>query len=163
MVPACVWAKIAAELRDDDTEWLSVHSSCVRVTVAAADWEKADGTGGQASVALGRSRVGFGSKLHAVVTPLGHPVALKLTGSETADSPQLPGLIAGQRADVVLTDKGYDSDANRQAIRMQGAETCIPPWKNTFFSGQTLAPQARHLLLLFDDVLKVVAGWFHNM
>ena len=35
-----VWAKIAAELRDDDTEWLSVDSSCVRATVAAAGAKK---------------------------------------------------------------------------------------------------------------------------
>lgn len=79
---------------------------------------------------MGRSRGGFGTKIHAVVNPLGHPVVLKLTGSEAADSPQLPGLIAGQETDAVLADKGYDSDANREAIRTQGAEPCIPPRKN---------------------------------
>ena len=31
-----VWAKIAAVLRDGDTEWVSVDSSCVRATGAAA-------------------------------------------------------------------------------------------------------------------------------
>lgn len=30
----------------------------------------------------------------------------------------------------VLADKGYDSDANRAAIRKRGAEPCIPPRKN---------------------------------
>jgi transposase len=35
-----VWARIAAELRDDDTEWLSVDSSCVRANVAAAGAKK---------------------------------------------------------------------------------------------------------------------------
>ena len=35
-----VWADIAAELRDDDTEWLSVDSSCVRASVAAAGAKK---------------------------------------------------------------------------------------------------------------------------
>jgi putative transposase len=79
---------------------------------------------------LGRSRGGFGTKIHAAVTPLGHPVALKLTGAEAADSPHLPDLIAGVEADAVLADKGYDSDANRAAIRRRGAEPCIPPRKN---------------------------------
>ena len=79
---------------------------------------------------MGRSRGGFGTKIHGVVNPLGHPVVLKLTGSEAADSPQLPGLIAGIGTDAVLADKGYDSDANRAAIRRQGAEPCIPPRKN---------------------------------
>ena len=35
-----VWARIAAELRDDDTEWLSVDSTCVRASVAAAGAKK---------------------------------------------------------------------------------------------------------------------------
>lgn len=37
---AGVWQKIAAALRDDDTEWLSVDSSCVRATGAAAGAKK---------------------------------------------------------------------------------------------------------------------------
>jgi transposase len=35
-----VWARIAAALRDDDTEWLSVDSTCVRANVAAAGAKK---------------------------------------------------------------------------------------------------------------------------
>ena len=64
------------------------------------------------------------------MNPLGHPVALELTGSQASDSPRLPGLIAGVAAEAVLADKGYDSDANRAAIRAAGAEPCIPPRKN---------------------------------
>src|SRR5262245_1632991 len=92
--------------------------------------KKAGGTGGQSAEALGRSRGGFGSKIHAAVSPLGHPVALQLTGSEASDSPRLPGLIAGIATAAVLADKGYDSDANRAAIRRQGARPCIPPRRN---------------------------------
>ena len=64
------------------------------------------------------------------MNPLGHPVVLTVTGAEAADSPRLPGLIAGLEADAVLADKGYDSDANRAAIRAAGAEPCIPPRRN---------------------------------
>jgi transposase len=35
-----VWTRIAAALRDDDTEWLSVDSSCVRGSLAAAGAKK---------------------------------------------------------------------------------------------------------------------------
>lgn len=35
-----VWQKVAAELRDGDTEWLCVDSSCVRATGAAAGAKK---------------------------------------------------------------------------------------------------------------------------
>lgn len=79
---------------------------------------------------MGRSRGGFGSKIHGVLNPLGQPVMLKLTGAEAADSPHLPDLIVGLETDTVIADKGYDSDANREAIRDQGAEPCIPPRKN---------------------------------
>jgi transposase len=90
---------------------------------------------------LGRSRGGFGAKIHGVVTPLGHPAVLKLTGAEAADSPHLPGLIAGVATTAVLADKGYDSDANREAIRARGAEPCIPPRKNR----AAAIPHDRHL------------------
>lgn len=64
------------------------------------------------------------------MNPLGHPVALKWTGAEASDSPRLPGPIAGSGARAALADKGYDSDANRAAIRRQGAQPCIPPRRN---------------------------------
>lgn len=78
------------ELRDDDTEWLSVDSSCVRASIAAAGAKKSDGTGGQTSEALSRSRGGFGTKIRVAVTPMGHLVTLELTGSEASDSPTAP-------------------------------------------------------------------------
>ncbi len=64
------------------------------------------------------------------MTPLGHPVALELTGAEASDGPRLPALIAGVGTDAVLADKGYDSATNREAIRAQGAEPCVPPRRN---------------------------------
>ena len=79
---------------------------------------------------MGRSRGGFGTKVHGVVSPLGHPVVLKATGAEAADSPHPPGLIAGIETGAVVADKGYDSDANRRAVRARGAVPCIPPRRN---------------------------------
>lgn len=64
------------------------------------------------------------------MSPLGHPVAMRLTGANAADSPHLPALIAGVQTTAVLADKGYDAESNRQAIRRAGAEPCIPPRKN---------------------------------
>ena len=64
------------------------------------------------------------------MTPLGHPVAPELTGAQASDSPRLPGLIAGTQAGAVLADEGYDSAANRDAIRAQGADPRIPPRRN---------------------------------
>ena len=64
------------------------------------------------------------------MNPLGHPVAIHLTGANAADRPHLPALIAGVETTAVLADKGYDAESNRQAIRSRGAEPCIPPRRN---------------------------------
>ena len=72
----------------------------------------------------------FATKILAVVNPLGHPVVIGLTAAQCADSPHLPGPIAGVETGAVLADKGYDSESNRAAIRGQGAEPCIPGKKN---------------------------------
>ena len=53
-----------------------------------------------------------------------------LTAAQCADSPHLPGLIAGVKTEALLAEKGYDSKSNRQAIRDQGAKPCIPGKKN---------------------------------
>ena len=79
---------------------------------------------------MGRGCGGFGTKIHAAVSPLGHPVAMHLSGAHAADSPHLPALIAGVETAAVLADKGYDADANRAAIAAAGAEPCIPPRRN---------------------------------
>lgn len=115
-----MWERIAAALRDDDPAWLLVDSSCVRAPPLCAAGAKKNGTGGQTAQALGRGCGGCGSKIHAAVSPLGHPVALPVTGANAADSPPLPALIADVETAAVLADNGYDSDANRAAIRRRG-------------------------------------------
>lgn len=89
-----------------------------------------DGSGGQDEQALGRSRGGFGTKIHAAVTPLGHAAELELTGAEASDCKHLCGLIEGHEPDAVLADKGYDSGENREAIEAMGADPCVPGRKN---------------------------------
>jgi putative transposase len=79
---------------------------------------------------LGRSRGGFGTKLHVAVDGLGNPVEFLLTGGQEADITQAEGLIKGHDAGAVIADKGYDSDKLVQKIEKQGAETVIPPKKN---------------------------------
>lgn len=36
----------------------------------------------------------------------------------------------GRNPDAVLADRGYDSNANLEAVRKEGAEPVIPPKKN---------------------------------
>ena len=82
---------------------------------------------------MGRSRGGFGTKLHIGVDGLGNPVKFILTGGQEADINQGEALIAGQDAEAVIADKGYDGNDFVAAIAASGAEAVIPPKENRIF------------------------------
>ncbi len=79
---------------------------------------------------MGRSRGGFGTKLHIAVDGLGNPVEFLLTGGQEADINQGEALIDGHEAKAVIADKGYDGNVFVAAIEASGAEAVIPPKKN---------------------------------
>lgn len=79
---------------------------------------------------MGRSRGGFGTKIHASVSGLGLPLRVILTAGQEADVTQADSLIEGVAAEVVIADKGYDSTAVVEQIEKQGAEAVIPSRKN---------------------------------
>jgi transposase len=76
---------------------------------------------------LGRSRGGFGTKVHASVGPLGHPVELKLTAAQAADVKQAEDLLADHTPAAVIADAAYDSDAFAAAVEGRGATVVIKP------------------------------------
>ena len=80
---------------------------------------------------MGRSRGGFGTKIHASVSGLGLPVKVILTAGQEADVSQAETLIDGVPAEVVIADKGYDSQAVVERIQRRGAEAVIPSRKNS--------------------------------
>jgi transposase len=79
---------------------------------------------------LGRSRGGFGTKVHAAVSGLGLPVKLVLTPGQAADVTQAEALIEGAPFEVVIADRGYDSQAVVDAVEAKGGEAVIPTQKN---------------------------------
>ncbi len=92
--------------------------------------KKWDGSGGQSEQALGRSRGGFGTKVHAAVIGLGLPARVLLTPGQAADASRAEALIDGLPAAVVIADKGYDSRAVVAAVESRGAEAVIPSLGN---------------------------------
>ena len=60
----------------------------------------------------------------------GQPIRLILTGGQAADSPQGIPLLSGIKANYVIADKGYDSDAILDFVEAQGAIAVIPPRSN---------------------------------
>jgi transposase, IS4 family len=73
---------------------------------------------GQQFQALGRSRGGFSTKIHLKTDLDGHPLDFHLTPGEASDSTEFEtSLDIGPdiRPRIAMTDKGYDSHANRAA------------------------------------------------
>lgn len=87
-------------------------------------------SGGQENQALGRSRGGFSTKIHASVDALGNPLRFVLTGGQRHDITQAEGLIADFDFERVIADRSYDAEEFLALIAEKEAEAVIPPRKN---------------------------------
>jgi transposase len=86
---------------------------------------------GARAQAIGRSRGGQTTKLHALTDVIGRPYALILTPGHVADVKAAPELLARLgRARYLLADKGYDADALRRSLRQTGIVPVIPGRRN---------------------------------
>ena len=86
--------------------------------------------GGQYSQAIGRSRGGLTTKIHAVVDGLGNPVQIKLTGGNVHDMVPSYELMAGIEVDQFLADRAYDTDKLIEIAESKGSKVIIPSRKN---------------------------------
>jgi transposase len=84
----------------------------------------------QQEQAMGKSRGGLSTKIHAAVDAQGNPLRLLLTAGQTSEYAQAVALIAGFEANYVLADKGYDSDAFVATITESQAIPVIPSKMN---------------------------------
>src|SRR4051794_29025990 len=62
------------------------------------------------SQALGRSKGGWSTKMHATVDALGHPTGFLLTPGPACDWEGADALRPALEAPTVMADKGYDAD-----------------------------------------------------
>lgn len=77
--------------------------------------------------AIGRSRGGPTTKLHALVDGLGRLVAFVITPGQHGDAPVAADLIQAAPASVTLAaDRAYDSDALRRLLLARGTVPVIP-------------------------------------
>ena len=87
---------------------------------------------------MGRSRGGFGTKVHLLVDAGGLPLSITLTGGQAGDNPQLVALLDGVRVprrgpgrprvrpDHLLADKAYSHPSTRRMLRRRGLSHTIP-------------------------------------
>jgi transposase len=80
---------------------------------------------------MGRSRGGLTTKIHAVVDAEGLPIALRLTAGQAHDGRSAEDMLASvEEGDILLADRGYDSDALRQEMAARGAWANVKPMPN---------------------------------
>lgn len=85
------------------------------------------GKGRAKDQAIGLSRGGQTTKVHAPTDTIGRPFALILTAGNVSDIAVAPALLArASKARHVLGDKGYDADSLRLFLRQAGAVLVIP-------------------------------------
>src|SRR5699024_5145259 len=92
--------------------------------------------------AIGRSRGGLSSTIHAAVDANGLPLAIVLTGGhrndgallvDVLDEIRVPRIGAGRprtRPDAVVADKAYSSGVSRRSLAVRGIKAVIPQKSN---------------------------------
>src|SRR6202051_653736 len=86
---------------------------------------------GEKNQAIGRSRGGRTTKIHALTDTLCRPIDFMLTGGQVGACTAGEGLLEQlPDCDIVHADKGYDANAIRRQVEDRGATPNIPPKAN---------------------------------
>jgi transposase len=81
--------------------------------------------------AIGRSRGGLSTKIHARVDALGNPTGFHITPGQASDLEGADVLLADWEADIFIGDKGYDADVRViDLLTEKGKQVVIPPKRN---------------------------------
>ena len=106
-----------------DGELVMIDATIVRAHPCAAGYEKGQH---DREEALGRSKGGFTTTIHAVVDALGQALRFSLTSGQRHDITQAPHLIEGFEKANVIADTGYDSKSFIEQIENQQVYTGYP-------------------------------------
>ncbi len=107
--------------------------------------------------AIGRSRGGLSTKIHALVDALGNPIRFFLTGGEAHDLVGADHLLPTMQADTLIADKAFDADERLlEPLAAAGKTAVIPPRTNRSlprdYDRELYA--ARHLIENFSAKIK---------
>ena len=150
-----VWKSLHAGCSQyPDLQQVLIDSTIIRAHACAAG---AAGSSSEAE-ALGRSKGGFTTTIHAITDALGNPLDFILTAGQANDIGQAENLLAltPEGAKALLADKGYDCDAFIQAINDKGLEPIIPPKsnRNNPRTCDWVVYRERHLIECFFNKIK---------
>ena len=121
-----IWDDMFKHVQDPDLEVSIIDGTIVRAHACAAGYKKNSGE----QEALGRSKGGFTTKIHALVDALGNPLKFTLTPGQRNEITQAEMLTESVKNSAVVADKGYDSNAFIVNLENKGCEVIIPPRRN---------------------------------
>ena len=120
----------------------------------------ADGSnpaGGQAAQAMGRTKGGLNTKIHALVNARSQVVVIALSAGNDADISVAEELTEClPENSTLIADKAYDCSTLRQAAGAKGVKTCIPARSNrtTIVPFSPRAYRRRHRIENFFERIK---------
>ena len=122
-----IWGKFfELNIQHTDLQSVSIDGTVIRAHACAAGAAHSTAE----KEALGRSRGGFGCKIHAAVNTLGLPIKFILTPGQSAEITQAIPLMEGIDTKACLADKGYDSNEFRDWLQEKKIKVVIPPKSN---------------------------------
>lgn len=148
-----VWQRLFEHLAGDaNNEYAMIDSTIVRAHQHSAGAPKKG-----EDQAIGRSRGGLSSKIHALVDALGKPLAFLLTPGQAHDLVGADALLPQMAADRLIADRAFDADKRvLEPLAAAGKSAVIPPRPNRVapreFDRQLY--KARHLIENFFCKLK---------
>ncbi|MFY4730679.1 IS5 family transposase [Nitrospira sp. BLG_2] len=125
-----VWEKVFNRLAQDaDNEYAMIDSTIVRAHQHSAGARR-DKKGTQ-NEAIGRSKGGLTTKIHAVCDALGNPTGFHLTPGQAHDLQGADVFLPEIKAQALIADKAYDADERViEPLRKAGKTIVIPPKSN---------------------------------
>lgn len=112
-------------IENPDLEYVAIDSTIIRAHACAAGYSK------NSKEAIGRSKGGFTSKIHAATDALGNPLIFLLTAGQVNDITQANSLVRDVRNAYILADKGYVSNDLRMQLLAQNCIPVIPSRSNS--------------------------------
>ena len=121
-----LWERILAALQEGDpTGEQCIDSSYVKVHKHGSNPVQ-----GQQNEAIGKSRSGLTTKIHARTNGQGKPTKLFLSPGNEADISHAGALVIDCHGCEIVADKAYDADDLRCLINLLDSTCCIPSKNN---------------------------------
>lgn len=122
-----IWEMLFQKIQQTpDLEAIMIDATIVRAHACSAGYGKES----QPQQALGRSRGGFSTKIHALVDALGNPLKFILSAGQRHEISQAEALIEDVLGSIIIGDKGYDSNAFVETLKDKECLCVIPPKRN---------------------------------